>query len=283
MTAPSPIPIKNARILPLPEWYLPKGTMNASDAQLEGASSSCERWGMGFAGIVVVSVIAELIIAWAQPSYLSFLTYSAVADAAVAIGIAGEVLIGTIWNNHIQTELRRRSNAQLASAIESAAEAGARAAEATAQAAEANARALDARVELARLTTPRVLTAEQHSNVTEAAKGFPGIPFELYIQAEPEPLNLATQIAEALAAGGWVWQAVHSTVSLQQPGKPSIGMTRSTGVAFLMETSKRSEWEAAVLAVANVLHLTGIKTEARDVTDGSVNKSAVRIAVGAKP
>src|SRR6202050_2410242 len=149
MTAPSPIPIKNARILPLPEWYLPKGTMNASDAQLEGASSSCERWGMGFAGIVGVSGVAQLIIVEAHPSYLSFLTYSAVTDAAVAIGIAVEVLIGTIWNNHNQTELRRRSNAQRASAIESAAEAGARAAEATAQAAEAKGRALDHRVQFA--------------------------------------------------------------------------------------------------------------------------------------
>lgn len=134
--------IKSARIFPLPEWYLPKGTTNASDQRLEEASSSCERWGIGFAGIVVVAVIAELIIAWIQPPYLLFLTESAFSDAVIAIGIAGEVLLGTIWNNHIQTELRRRSNERLGSAVQSAG--------------EATARAEEARLEIARLSTPRV-------------------------------------------------------------------------------------------------------------------------------
>jgi hypothetical protein len=220
--------------------------------------------------LVVVGVIAEVVIAAAHPPYDSFWERwgSSVANSLVAIGVALEIKLGQMAGLR-QSELKRRSDEKVAAA--------------NVQAAEANAQALDARVELARLTTPRVLTAEQQSNMTEAAKGCPGIPFELYIQAEPEPLNLATQIAEALAVGGWVWQPVTSTVSLQQPGKPSIGMTTSTGVAFHMEKSKRPEWEAAVLAVANVLLLAGIKTKAHESTDGSVNKSAVRIAVGAKP
>jgi hypothetical protein len=116
MTAPIPIPVKKARRFPLPEWYLPKGTINASDSDLEGASSSCERWGLGFAGLVVVSVIAELAIAWAAPPYLLFLRLSAVADGGIAIGIVGEIALGTIWNNRIQTELRKRSNEKVADA-----------------------------------------------------------------------------------------------------------------------------------------------------------------------
>jgi hypothetical protein len=96
--------------LPLPEWYLPKGTINATDGQLETASSSCERWGLGGAGVVVIAVIAELIIAWIEPPYNSFLTDSAIADGLIALGITVEVVLGTMWNNRIQTELRKRSN-----------------------------------------------------------------------------------------------------------------------------------------------------------------------------
>ncbi len=137
-------------MFPFPEWYLPKGTINASNGDLEGASSSCERWGIGFAGIVVVAVIAELVISWAKPPYLLFLTESAVADAVIAIGIAGEILLGTIWNNRIQTELRRRSNEQLASAVQSAAKANERASQADL-----------ARLQLEAQLSPRMLNQRQ--------------------------------------------------------------------------------------------------------------------------
>jgi hypothetical protein len=106
-----------------PDWYLPKGTINASDEELESASSSCERWAIGFAGVVIFAVAAEVIIALAKVPYAAFLADSVFADAAIAIGVVGEVFFGTIRNNNIQTELRNRSNAKLADAIERAAKA----------------------------------------------------------------------------------------------------------------------------------------------------------------
>jgi hypothetical protein len=72
ISAPSPVPTKKARKFPLPEWYLPNGTINAAENQLESASSSCERWAIGCGGVVVFSVIASVVIAWIGPPYKIF-------------------------------------------------------------------------------------------------------------------------------------------------------------------------------------------------------------------
>ena len=60
-------------------------------------------------------------------------------------------------------------------------------------------------------------------------------------------------------------------------------MTTLTGVSIIVDTSKRSEWEAPALAVGNALHAAGIETAVQEVSDGSVSKDALRIGVGAKP
>jgi hypothetical protein len=127
------------RKLFLPAWYLPNGTINATESSLEEGSSSCERWGIWCGALVVVAVIAELLIAWIEPPYVTFLTDSAIADAAIAIGIVGEVLFG-MWNNRIQTELRTRSDDRLSAAITATSKANERAAALEKEAAEARER-----------------------------------------------------------------------------------------------------------------------------------------------
>jgi len=196
MAAPSPIPIRKARMFLLPEWYLPKSTINASDGDLEGASSSCERWGMGFAGLVVIAVIAELVIAWIEPPYLLFLTYSGVADALIAFGIVGEVLLGTIWNNRIQTELRRRSNEQLASASQSAAEANERAATALKG-------AVAHELQLREMSRPRAFDVNKFKE-NLALEPRPGARAEvLYVRDCPDCWWLATLIWAGLKGAEW--------------------------------------------------------------------------------
>ncbi len=127
--APMPSPTQKPRNS-FPAWRLPKGTINASDAHLESASSSCERWEWGCAGLVVAAVATEFFIAWYHPPYDSFLEQwgTAIADAAIAFGIVGEVIFSR-KDARIQTELRRRSNAQLADAMKTAGEANERAAQ----------------------------------------------------------------------------------------------------------------------------------------------------------
>jgi hypothetical protein len=106
---------KKVRKLLLPAWYLPEGTINASDDELGSASSSCESWGLVCGALVVAAVAAEVVIAWIEPPYGLFLRLSLPTDIAVAFGIVGEVLLG-MRNNRLQTELRRRSDGKVTEA-----------------------------------------------------------------------------------------------------------------------------------------------------------------------
>lgn len=153
------------RNLFLPAWYLPNGTINAAENQLEEASSSCERWGIWCGILVVVSVVVELVIAWVEPPYNTFLEASAITDAGVGIGIVGEVLFG-MFNNRIQTELRTRSNDKLGTAVKTAGEANERAAKLEREAAEARGKVAD----IERLTAWRHIHSDDAKKVVDAIR-----------------------------------------------------------------------------------------------------------------
>ena len=165
-----------------PAWYLPNGAINATENELENGSSSCERWSIWCAALVVISIIAEFVIAIVRPSYGSFLELSAIADAGIAIGIVGEVLFGSIWNNRIQTELRNRSNAKLADAIERAAEADL------------------ARVELEAKLLPRMLNQDQWDFI-QGLRGKFSIVSIAY-ETDAETRWFAGQIRDAFFSAG---------------------------------------------------------------------------------
>lgn len=176
----------------MPAWYLPNGTNNADENELEGASESCERWSIWCGALVIISIIAELIIAIIEPSYGLFLKLSVVPDAGVAVGIVGEVVLG-MWNNRIQTALRSRSNVKLADAIN-------RAADANTRAAEANARVKEAEVEILRLGPRRI-------DIGKFAKALEGRPKEfvelIFLRGNVEAYSLALQIQQGLTAAKW--------------------------------------------------------------------------------
>jgi hypothetical protein len=139
---------------------LPRGIINASETQIETASSSCERWEWAFAGLVVVGVIAEFVIAGIHPLYDSFLEQweTATAGALVALGIVGEVVFGRI-DARYQTELRKRSNDKLSNAIE-------RAAILEKEAADARGRVAD----IERLTSWRHVSDEQREKIASSIR-----------------------------------------------------------------------------------------------------------------
>jgi len=194
--AVSTTPIKSALMCPFPDWYLPKGTINASNDELESASSSCERWAIGFAGVVIFAVAAEVIIALAKVSYAAFLADSVFADAAIAIGVVGEVFFGTIRNNNIQAELRKRLNKQLASAVQSAAEAHERAANA-----ELEMQELRAKIAWRRIPQEQeILLRHSLSRVSDAS-----VRIWHFIH-DPESENFAEDFAAVFRLSGWkVW------------------------------------------------------------------------------
>jgi hypothetical protein len=139
---------------------LPRGIINASETQIETASSSCERWEWTFAGLVVAGVIAEFVIAGIHPLYDSFLEQwrTATAGALVALGIVGEVIFGRI-DARYQTELRKRSNDKMSNAIE-------RAAILEKEAADARGRVAD----IERLTSWRHISDEQREQIASSIR-----------------------------------------------------------------------------------------------------------------
>jgi hypothetical protein len=174
----------------LPAWYPPNGIKNAGENELEGASESCERWSIWCGALVIVSILAELIIAIIQPPYDLFLKLSSIPDAGVAVGIVGEVMFG-MWNNRIQTELRVRSNARLAGAI--------------AQAAEANVRAAESQRETQRLKTKfvwRELTPDQASKFVTALNGQKISVVCPIDDSDPERSEYARMFVKALENAG---------------------------------------------------------------------------------
>jgi hypothetical protein len=157
-----------------------------------------------------------------------------------------------------------------------------RVANAEANAAEANRAAQEARLELARLTTPRSLTEAQVRVLIAAASPFAGMPFDVWVQPEAEPLDLAVQIADALVSAGWNWLPVDSVIAFTKPNKPSMGIAAAKGVAIEMHHSKRVEWDAPALAVGNAIHWAAIKTEVNETTDASMSPVVLHVCIGAK-
>lgn len=227
---------------------MPNAVINAADNQLEAASTSCERWGLGGAGVVVAAVIAELVIAWIEPPYISFLADSAIADAAIAVGITVEVVLGTMWNNHIQTELRKRSNTRLEGAIKETGIANARAsvslataAASNAAAAQANKRAEELRADNLSLQAsmrPRrftftgwVINPERITSLYEGLKAHAGTV--VLIQAVPdfEATLFARDVAETLARQGWK----AALVTQEQSHVPDTNFIEGTWIVPLNE------------------------------------------------
>ena len=177
------VPIKSPTQNPrnsFPAWRLPKGTINATDGQLNCASSSCERWEWGFAAIVVAAVLAECIIAYIHPTYDSRLNRlgSLAADVAIAIGIAGEVIFGRL-DARIQTEMRNRSNKLLAEANE--------------------------RTEKLRAATAwRTLSEEKHKALIKALRASGAASVRLtVVMGDQESMYFAKQISSAFESAGW--------------------------------------------------------------------------------
>jgi hypothetical protein len=192
--------IRKVRRLFFPAWYLPNGTINATEDELEGASESCERWAIWCGALVIVSVIAELVIALVHPSYGLFLELSAITDVGVGLGIIGEVMLG-MRNNKLQTELRRRSNEQVASAID---------------------RASKAELEIAKLKAPRQLTGEEIDRIGAVLKPLGAFPYDLSVPTLLEPgSTLINCLVLALNKAGWTLRSMQGNVEMIPPDNPS--------------------------------------------------------------
>ena len=178
----------------LPEWHLPEGTRNASEAELEAASSSCEVWSKWSGVLVAASVVFEFVIAWVHPSYSSSLERwgSFYADVGVFAGIIGEIFFGN-KDAKIQTELRDRSNARVKAA--------------TIAAGEAHERAAMAELETEKLRAVfswRRLSDEQIEKFLAVLADKPRLSIRIeYVGSDPESNSFAHEIGGLFKASGW--------------------------------------------------------------------------------
>lgn len=252
----------------LPAWYLPKGTMNASDDELDAGSSSCENWALVCGALVVAAVAAEIVIAWIEPPYTLFLRLSVPTDVAVALGIIGEVLLG-MRNNRLQTELRRRSNKELA----------------------------DAKLELARLATPRaqILAAPGVvAKIVDKISPFAGTKFDVaHSKYGREEWDFLWWLEEIPAKASWVF-VNWNPGPLPHPGtfpkrnwtmQPHMyGVSNVSNVVIELSPEGRDALLPAATAFAEALNEAGI--EAAVALPGinwiSATKDAIHILVGPK-
>jgi hypothetical protein len=84
--------------------------------------------------------------------------------------------------------------------------------------AKANESAAQARLELARITTPRTLSPVQRNRIIAALKPFAGTEFLMEVNPIPEAINLTDVISTTLVASGWKWNKIEkfgvSTISV---------------------------------------------------------------------
>jgi hypothetical protein len=251
----------------LPAWYLPNGTKYASDDQLEGASSSCEKWGLWCGVLVIASVIAEVIIAKAKPTYDLFLALSLPTDIGIAFGIIGEVLLG-MRNNRLQTELRGRSDEKVATAT---------------------ARAAKALEELTRFRTPRqqILTIEVMAALKEKLLPFAGTPFCVgHEKVDREQWDFMWSLEPTLTAAGWQhvdWVGGFTFRKNGWSGNHTYGEMGVVNIELEIFPDARAKLLPAAKALAAALNDIGIDANIPiSPNNSSINPGVIHLLVGMK-
>lgn len=154
---------------------------------------------------------------------------------------------------------------EIAKARESAARAGERAASAMAEAAKL-------KLELERLKTPRTLTDQHISEITESLKRFAGQEFELgTIMGGDEPTAFAEVILKVLIRADWK--------SVQTGGFRNVFGTN--GVTIVIHPDADSRTRNAASALAKALGSDAIRTAT--ATDPSTPANRVRVEISDEP
>lgn len=202
------------------------------DAELSDLAGHCEAWTHRWGVVVVVGVILDVWLAWAEPPpvTISGRWGPVIASGCVAIGVWLEIVFSK-YESTFQGELVRRSNDRLADVevsngflevraaetLERAARADGRAADASHEAALATeevmrARAAvvvlemdlaDAQLELAQFRAPRTFTPEQSDALIAALAPFFGMKVDILACGEGEMSQFAGVLMPNFHAAQW--------------------------------------------------------------------------------
>jgi len=149
------------------------------------------------------------------------------------------------------------------------------------RASNADKAAAEAKLELEKLKTPRMLTAEQQHRIEDAIRQFPKIPFDISAGADPEAIDFATQIEAMLLNAGWEEIDIGGTINLSREGKKSFGIALSKGLSAEIQQARRFDLLSPLDILVGAIRKEGFEIDGRMTLTGNT-PNAVHIRVGRK-
>jgi hypothetical protein len=149
------------------------------------------------------------------------------------------------------------------------------------RAADAEKGAAEARRELAGYRTPRTLSPEQQSQLTERLRPFEKTPFEFSVTPASEAIALIGQLARALTQYGWEWN-VSSPLMFDTAGSSDREIGVAYGVQIQVDERKKQQWERPAIELREALTAAGIEVTAEVVKAADHEPSAIHIRIGHK-
>ena len=216
-------------------------------------------------------MIAEVIIAACHPPYDSFWEQwgSSLANGLIAIGVATEIKLGQMAGLR-QSELRRRSDEKVATALE---------------------RAAKAETDLIEFRTPRRAKLRPHTDrIAQQLKAFPHTKFDMgFGGGDGEQADLCWDIEEMLANAGWDQQqwgviSVGGIPAINDRGtsRPRAGNVSAANVEIHLEPDTRAALLPAAMAFGHELNVLGIHTKIVRNNTRNANIQAMHILIGPK-
>ena len=154
------------------------------------------------------------------------------------------------------------------------------AAKANERAAEANNRAQQAALALEKYKAPRRLTAKVKAKIASDLKSFGGTTFVMSAVG-PEPIDLAIDTADALAAAGWQWKDCYSSgIATNLPGRHSVGSVALNGTVVKVFNPAALAAKDALVKALDAPQFEGTRDESTNVQSGT--PTDVMIMIGTK-
>jgi len=244
--------------------YIAYATERGRDRLLRDAER-LENWA---AGLVLGAIVLEAVV-WISPlSPLLFKLGNFAADAAVAVGIYGEMRFGHIVSDILKFRL-----------------------------AAANARAADAQEQLRRFRTPRHqtidpdggMTGGHMARITENLRRFGPIQFDTGLAAgSGEPMHFLWRLEKVLRDAGWIhldWMGVGPSLTATQ-GSP-LDRFWVNGIVWADDVEIHvgpldETLRAAAEALAMALNEIGIAAAMPGFGTHSANVNTIHVLVGLK-
>jgi hypothetical protein len=145
-------------------------------------------------------------------------------------------------------------------------------------------RAAKAEEQLARLKTPRSLTAEQQQRIATKISEFAGTQFDMHVSADQDSTNLMGLVLQALQDGKWQFKPPGT--SIEFAGKAGIISDSGVSVHFFGD---RKDLEKPALTLTNAINAEGIKVKGcyrdseKDWEANHWDKNNVHVLIGSKP